>query len=437
MALFDALINDVASRFGLGANAAPLVREVVNLVVGSPGGVSGFFETLKSAGLGSEVASWLGRTDAPALPTQQLERVVGSSVLGGIASKLGLGGSAVSTAIGYILPKVIGALTPGGVVPTSIPSEITRFVSPAAAPRAAEQVAPRRINVVPDKPAPTRWLWPALAAAALIGLGSWYLSSRSHAPLPVTPVAQREPVVPPAPAVPPRLDINNDNGTIRYSGAVHDEATRTSITDALRAVFGADHIRGDIGIDPNRGSAPWLTNLRAALENFKLPGVHAVFDGNSFNLGGVAGADRDRIINAVKGLFGGLSIGALADKAMGLGNTAGEKAAALGDKFSDMVSNANLKFATSLTSLKAGFEANDLVNVLNQSIVNFATGDSVVPPANYDASAKRRRPVQAAGAGHRDRDCRVHRQHRRCSGECAAVAATRRRGSQRIDPRRR
>ena len=187
MALFDALINDVASRFGLGANAAPLVREVVNLVVGSRGGVAGFFENLKSAGLGSEVASWLGRTDAPALPTQQLERVVGASVLGAIASKLGLGGSAVSTAVGYILPKVIGALTPGGVVPTSIPSEITRFVSPVAAPRAAEQVAPRRVNVVPDKPAPTRWLWPALAAAALIGLGSWYLSSRTHARSPSLP----------------------------------------------------------------------------------------------------------------------------------------------------------------------------------------------------------------------------------------------------------
>ena len=30
MALFDALINDLASRYGLGANAAPLVREVLN-----------------------------------------------------------------------------------------------------------------------------------------------------------------------------------------------------------------------------------------------------------------------------------------------------------------------------------------------------------------------------------------------------------------------
>ena len=39
MALFDALIDDLASRFGLGANAGPLVREVLNYVNGSPGGL--------------------------------------------------------------------------------------------------------------------------------------------------------------------------------------------------------------------------------------------------------------------------------------------------------------------------------------------------------------------------------------------------------------
>ena len=65
MALFDGLINDIAARFGLGASAGPLVREILNMVTGSPGGIGGFLDKLKSAGLGSEIASWLGHADAP------------------------------------------------------------------------------------------------------------------------------------------------------------------------------------------------------------------------------------------------------------------------------------------------------------------------------------------------------------------------------------
>jgi hypothetical protein len=57
MAIFDSLIDDVASRFGLGSNAGPLIREILGMVTGSPGGVGGFINTLKSAGLSSEITS--------------------------------------------------------------------------------------------------------------------------------------------------------------------------------------------------------------------------------------------------------------------------------------------------------------------------------------------------------------------------------------------
>lgn len=66
MALFDALINDIAGRFGLGATATGLVREVLSMVVNSPGGIGGFLDRLKSAGLSSAVTSWLGNANAPA-----------------------------------------------------------------------------------------------------------------------------------------------------------------------------------------------------------------------------------------------------------------------------------------------------------------------------------------------------------------------------------
>ena len=385
MALFDSLINDAASRFGLGANAAPLVREVLSTATGAPGGLGGFLDGLKSSGLGSEVTSWFGHADAPALLGPQLERALGASVLGGIASRLGIGGPIANTAIAYILPKVIGLLTPGGVVPTKLPAEVTAFLHPqpvqpvvqqrvvTAAPRVVpQQVAPIRTAVIRDdepvihdEPHLTRWLWPLLGALAVLGLGS-YLFSNSNHPVATTPVATAPVVVPPAPpapTLPPRLAISNDDGVIRYSGSVHDEETRTSIIDGLKAVFGADKINGDIAVDLNRGAAPWLVNFRNTLENFKVPGLQALFDGSSLNLGGlISDADRDRISTALKGVLGsGIVIGSLADKV------------------TDLVTGANTKVATALSSLKAGYSANDLIGVLNQSIVNFPTGSSEVP----------------------------------------------------------
>lgn len=248
MAVFDALISDIAGRFGLGASAVPLVREILNLVVGSPGGLSGFLDKLKSAGLGTEVASWLGHADAAAIPASQLD-ALGSTALKGIASKLGLGTSAVSTAAAYALPKLIGVLTPGGTVPASLSSEVLNFLNPsvqrvaAPATRVVEQVAPRRIEVIHDEPHITRWLWPLLAALGILGLGSYLLAERH--PARVAPaVVQAPPVAPPIPqpTLPPRLALSNDNGVIHYSGSVHDEDSRTSIINALKAVFGADKI---------------------------------------------------------------------------------------------------------------------------------------------------------------------------------------------------
>ena len=112
MATFDALIDDLASRFGLGVNARTLVKEVLAIISTSPGGFSGFLDKLKSGGL--EVASWLGRPDAAPIAAGQVERALGPTALSGIADRLGVGQSAVSTALGYALPKIVGLLTPAG-----------------------------------------------------------------------------------------------------------------------------------------------------------------------------------------------------------------------------------------------------------------------------------------------------------------------------------
>jgi len=361
--MFDSTIEDVAGRFGLGSKTAPLLREVMNLMTDSPGGIGGFINKFKSAGLGSQVASWLGRTDGAALTAPDVEKALGSTTLSGIAGRLGLGGGAVATAIGYVVPKLIGLLTPGGVVPTGIPAALSAFLGAPlqTVTHRVEQVAPKAMTVIPESPHLGRWLIPLLAGLGVLGL-FWYLSTgNSPAPVVATPTVQ--PSVPPVPLMPARLTLSNDDGLITYAGTVHDESTRSSIIDSLKSVFGADRVKGDIAINANAGPTPWLVNLRTALEHLKTPGVQAVFDGNSLKVGGLIGdSDRDATISSLRSVLGtGLVFGTLTDK---LGN---------------LISDATSKTQAALASLHAGFGTTDLLNILNQSIINFPTNSAEIP----------------------------------------------------------
>ena len=365
MTMIDDAIEDVAGRFGLGPKSGQLMHELVHLITGSPGGVGGFIDKFRSAGLGSEVTSWLGRSDGAALAGPQVERALGSTALGGIASRLGLASGVVATAIGYILPKLIGQITPGGVIPSGIPASLSGFLQATpiqTTTRRVEQVAPRAISVIHDAPHLGRWLIPLLAALGILGL-FWYLLSPR--PEPVVATAPAPAVLPPAPipSVPAHLALTNDDGIITYSGVVHDESTRTSIMDALKGTFGADKVKGDITINANAGPAPWLVDLRTALENLKTSGVQAVFDGNSLKVGGlISDSDRDGILNSLRtALPTGVVFGALTDRV------------------ANLVSEVTNKTETALAGLHPGFTTTDLLNILNQSIINFPTNSAEIP----------------------------------------------------------
>ena len=369
MTIVDNAIDDMAGRFGLGAKSGQLVHEVVNLMTGTPGGVGAFIDKFRNAGLGNEVASWLGRTDGTALAGPAVEQALGSSALGGIASRLGLGSGVVATAIGFLLPKLIGQITPGGVIPSGIPASLSGYLRGAQPVQTTvhrvEHIAPRAVNVIPDAPHLGRWLIPALLSLGVLGLFWYLLSGNQPRPAPAPPVQTVQLPPPPVPSAPAHLALTNDNGIITYTGTVHDESTRTSIMDALKGVFGADKVRGDITIDANAGPAPWLVDLRNVLGNLRTPGVQAVFDGNSLNVGGmISNADRDGIISSLRqAVPAGLVFGALTNQ---VGN---------------LVSEATNRTQTALAALRPGFAPNDLLGILNQSIINFPTNSAEIPDA--------------------------------------------------------
>jgi hypothetical protein len=49
--------------------------------------------------------------------------------------------------------------------------------------------------------------------------------------------------------------------------------------------------------DPAAAPASWLTNLKAAVDAFKTPGIKGNFNGKAINVGGLTDANRDKVID--------------------------------------------------------------------------------------------------------------------------------------------
>ena len=129
--MFDLIIRETASRFGLGDKAGPLVQMLLAYLTNKDtGGVSGFIAKLTSSGLGNVAQSWLGG-GAGALPVSaaQIESLMGgqTGLLSNITLKLGIGNSTAASALSFLLPMVIGKLTPGGTIPPPLSSDVMGF----------------------------------------------------------------------------------------------------------------------------------------------------------------------------------------------------------------------------------------------------------------------------------------------------------------------
>jgi OmpA-OmpF porin, OOP family len=317
MASFDQLIQEIGARYHLGPKARPLMHEALRLIADEPGGISNFLNNFKIAGFGSEVASWSSESGAIPLSARQVELSLGSDVVYEIAHKVGMSQSFTGTVLGYTIPRIIGFLAPSGVIPSTLPPSVSRFLV-AALPR--DETARERADRIPSRRMegrePPRLDWMLIPGAALLVtlglLGFFIASGKTNGPaLPVesTPVVvQNTPALttsPRTPTMPARLSLRNQDGHIFYSGRVEDNAARTAVLDALKTVFEPNRLSGEITVDPQAAPAEWARTLRTTLENFKAPGSLALFEGNAVRVGGaIPSADRDRILASLKSDLG-------------------------------------------------------------------------------------------------------------------------------------
>ena len=398
MALFDSIISEVASKFGLGDKAGPLVSALFSYIQGE--GIGGFLDKFKTAGLGNLVSSWISTGANEPMTESQVDKVLGGDVIGSIASKAGLSASAAKPALAFMLPSLIDKLTPSGVIPTSLPSigsllsgglgaltgaagAVTGAASDVAgaargavtgatgaalgaggaALGAGGKLASSAMDAADDAASAggsgLLKLLPLLLLALLAFLGWQYCNRTPEAPA----VAVATPT--PAPKINSTLSmVYGENGRVKITGVVPDQATKDAILAEAKATYG-DKFDADITVNPNAQKAGWFTKLKDVFKNFNIPGAELSFDGDALKVAGVAAAAA--LVDKFKGLFPSFNI------TSGILNVA------------DAVKDAA---ARSLAALAGAKSAEEIVNALNLQIVNFASGKSDLPAANQDILKK-------------------------------------------------
>lgn len=106
------------------ANATPgnsdnnLLESVIGMISDpQTGGLSGLIEKISAGGLGEQVSSWVSIGENLPVTADQIQAVLGSSFVQGLAAKVGINTADVAGSLANLLPQVVDKLTPDGEVP--------------------------------------------------------------------------------------------------------------------------------------------------------------------------------------------------------------------------------------------------------------------------------------------------------------------------------
>jgi uncharacterized protein YidB (DUF937 family)/outer membrane protein OmpA-like peptidoglycan-associated protein len=198
--MFDALVQELTTRFDLGGKARALVSGVLTYLFQeeAAGGLNGFLERFRKAGMGDLVNSWVGNTAPRELTMGQLEGALGGGLVEHLAGTAGLSVSKAKPALAMLLPKLIGMLTADGRVPSAMPAAVSSWLG-GGARAVGTYREPVREPVQTYAPAASRawtWLLPLLGLGALALLWALWPTARTAPP----PVATQPAPTAPAPA---------------------------------------------------------------------------------------------------------------------------------------------------------------------------------------------------------------------------------------------
>jgi uncharacterized protein YidB (DUF937 family) len=120
MGMIDTLLESLTGKKGNDAAVAaggqdPLAAALSSLLAKN-GGLQGLMSKFSNGGLGEVFSSWVGMGENQSVKASQIEDVLGSDQVKGLAAQLGVDPSKASGFLADYLPKIIDKLTPAGKV---------------------------------------------------------------------------------------------------------------------------------------------------------------------------------------------------------------------------------------------------------------------------------------------------------------------------------
>jgi uncharacterized protein YidB (DUF937 family) len=118
MGMIDTLLETLTGRKEDNAAVAaggqdPLAAALSSLLAKN-GGLQGLMSKFSNGGLGEVFSSWVGMGENQSVKASQIEDVLGSEQVKGLASQLGVDPSQASGFLASYLPQIVDKLTPAG-----------------------------------------------------------------------------------------------------------------------------------------------------------------------------------------------------------------------------------------------------------------------------------------------------------------------------------
>ena len=114
MSLLSSVLGAVTGKSD-GTEASPLVGILGGLLAES-GGLQGLMGKFSQAGLGDVFSKWVSTGPNPPISADQVQQVLGSQQIQGLAAKLGIDPTRASEILAQHLPEVVDKLTPQGKI---------------------------------------------------------------------------------------------------------------------------------------------------------------------------------------------------------------------------------------------------------------------------------------------------------------------------------
>jgi uncharacterized protein YidB (DUF937 family) len=120
MGFLSNIMGAVLGKVGeQGGNAGAIANAVGGMLAndGGQGGLGGLVGKFQQAGMGDVIGSWVGKGNNLPISTEQLQSILGSDAVAGIAQKMGLNQGDALGQLSQMLPGLVDKLTPNGEAP--------------------------------------------------------------------------------------------------------------------------------------------------------------------------------------------------------------------------------------------------------------------------------------------------------------------------------